>query len=125
MSSFDLSRDYRVPEDKIPPFVANTSALRVDQDNVIRIGRTRVTLDTLITVYEQGESAEEIVIHFDTLDLADVYEVISLYLRHKAEVTVYLEERNRIADEVRRQLKPLLPSRDLRDRLRARSNARS
>ena len=115
--------DYRVEDGKIPQFVRDSAALRVDLDNVIRMGRSRVTLDSVITVYEQGETPEEILLHFDTLDLADVYEVISLYLRHRAEVQAYLDERRRISEEVRRHLKPILPSRDLRDRVIARSDA--
>ena len=118
-----LHVEYRVQDSFIPAFVEETTALRVDRDNVIRVGRTRVTLDTLITVYEQGYSPEEIVESFNTLDPNHVCEVIVLYHRHHREVRSYLEEGERIGEEIRRHLKPVLPSRDFKDRIVPRSNA--
>lgn len=35
--------------------------LRANPDGVIRIGGTRVTLDTLVSAFKEGASAEEIV----------------------------------------------------------------
>ena len=45
-----------------------------------------MTLDTLVTAYEQGASPEEIVSRYTTLELADVYAIITHYLRHREEV---------------------------------------
>jgi uncharacterized protein (DUF433 family) len=36
----------------------------MDTDGVMRVGGTRVTLDTLVTIFEQGATAEEIVQRF-------------------------------------------------------------
>jgi hypothetical protein len=47
--------------------------LRQDAAEVIRIGRTQVTLEGVIGIYEQGASAEEIALRFDALDLHDIY----------------------------------------------------
>ncbi len=50
--------------------------LTVDDDGVIRVGRTHVTLDTVITAFLDGATAEEIAQQYPSLDLADVYSVI-------------------------------------------------
>jgi hypothetical protein len=42
--------------------VAETDPLKANEDGVILIGKTRVTLDTLVAVFKQGATAEEIVI---------------------------------------------------------------
>ena len=69
---------------------AELMPLQVDSDGVMRVGGTRVTLDTVIAIFEQGATAEEIVQRFPTLDLADVYFAIGYYLRHRQEVDDYL-----------------------------------
>ncbi|MBI1280716.1 MAG: DUF433 domain-containing protein [Anaerolineaceae bacterium] len=70
--------------------------LRTDQDGVIRVGNTRITLPVLIGTYNQGASAEQIVEDFDRLKLEDVHAVISYYLSHRAEVDTYIQ---RVDDE--------------------------
>jgi len=94
--------------------------LAADDDGVIRVGGTRVPLATVITAFHQGATPEEIVAGFDTLDLADVYAVIAYYLRHAAEVDVYLAEQRERAAEVRREVEARFPQAGLRERLLAR-----
>ena len=59
----------------------------------MRIGQSRINLDLVIEQYENGETPEELVRSYDTLVLADVYAVISYYLRHRDEVQAYLKGR--------------------------------
>ena len=73
--------------------VAYPAPLRTDEDGTVRVGGTRVRLDTVITAYQSGCGAEEIVLKFPTLNLADVYAVITYYLWHQEEVDGYLEVR--------------------------------
>ncbi len=54
--------------------------LRTDADGTVRVGGTRVTLDTIVGAYLDGATAEDIVDGFPTLELADVYAVLSYYL---------------------------------------------
>ena len=75
--------------------------LRTDADGVVRVGRTRVTLDTVVAAFEEGATAEEIVHQYPSLDLADVYSVIGFYLRHRSEVDAYLRQRQQQADAAR------------------------
>ncbi|HEX9945461.1 MAG TPA: DUF433 domain-containing protein [Thermoanaerobaculia bacterium] len=91
-------------------------------DGVVRVGGTRVTLDSVVHAFKAGSSAEDIVRKFPTLSLADVYAVISYYLRHKAEVEAYLEEREREAQELRQQIEAKFDTRGIREMLLARRN---
>lgn len=66
--------------------------LREDLGGAIRVGPTRVTLETLLHSYKRGESPEEIADSFSTLNIADIYSVIGYYLRHQSEVDAYLKQ---------------------------------
>jgi uncharacterized protein (DUF433 family) len=66
----------------------------------VHVAGTRVHLESIICAFEEGAAAEEIVMRFPTLRLADVYAVIAYYLRHKVEVQDYMRWRDRKAEEV-------------------------
>lgn len=69
--------------------------LRIDQDGVVRVGATRVSLDTIVAAYEEGFSAEEIAQQYPSVPLADVHAAISFYLQRREDVAAYLHERSR------------------------------
>jgi uncharacterized protein (DUF433 family) len=89
-------------------------------DGVIRIGGTRVTLDTLIDTFLTGASPEEIAQDFPVLRLDDIYAVLTYYLRHRDEVDSYLRERRSRAEAVRREIEAHSTQSGLRGRLLAR-----
>lgn len=91
-----------------------------DIHSVVRVSRTRVTLDTVVTAFLEGATAEEIVEQYPSFQLADVYSVIGYYLRHKAEVDAYLLERQHRAAEVRQEAQRRFNPTGIRDRLLAR-----
>src|SRR5947209_19786006 len=64
--------------------------IRLGEDGAVRVGPTRVTLETVIHYHSAGLTPEEIVESFDTLSLADVYATIGYYYRHKDEVDAFL-----------------------------------
>jgi uncharacterized protein (DUF433 family) len=94
--------------------------LHTDADGVVRVGNTRVTLDTIVATFSEGATAEEIVQKYPTVKLADVYVVIGYYLNHRAEVEAYLHHRQQQARAVR-QLNEART--DIRDRLLARRSS--
>ncbi len=94
--------------------------LRADADGVIRVGGTRVTLDTVIAAFSEGATAEEIAQQYPSLNLADVYLVISYYLRHSGEVEAYLSLRRAQADAVQTQNESRFDPVGVRGRLLAR-----
>jgi len=94
--------------------------LRVDEYGVMRIGQTRVRLDTVVTAWRQGESPEQIVENFDVLDLADVYAVISYYLHHRAEVDNHIARNQQEGARLRAEQEQRFPSTGIRERLLSR-----
>lgn len=97
-----------------------TIPLAMGKDGVIRVSKTRVTLDTIVDSYNQGETPEEIAEGFPTVPLADIYQVIGYYLRHAEELKPYFEEGERTAAEVRVMVESHCPPAGLRERLLAR-----
>ncbi|MDQ2829248.1 MAG: DUF433 domain-containing protein [Chloroflexota bacterium] len=78
--------------------------LRTDAHGTVRVGGTRVTLDSVVGAFLQGATAEDIVRKYPTLNLADVYAVLSYYLRRRADVDAYLREQEREAAAIRRRI---------------------
>ncbi|MCX6599100.1 MAG: DUF433 domain-containing protein, partial [Acidobacteria bacterium] len=70
--------------------------LAIDPNGVYRVGGTRVSLDSIVHAFEKGCSAEEIVEMFPSVSLPDVYQVIGYYLRHKADLELYLVSRKQM-----------------------------
>ena len=94
--------------------------LTVDAHGVLRVGNTRVTLDTVLAAFADGATAEEIVQQYPSLHLADVYSVIGYYLRHTTEVGVYLQQRHQQRETVRQQNEARFDPHGVRERLLAR-----
>ena len=63
--------------------------LRIDHTGTVRIGPTRVTLETVIRTFLQGATPEDIADAY-SLDLATTYATISYYLQNRQEVDAYL-----------------------------------
>ena len=94
--------------------------LETDADGVVRVRGTRVTLDTIVIAFNEGATAEEIVHQYPSLQLAEVYAVISYYLRRRSDVEAYLRQRQQQADEIRKQNESRFDPHGVRDRLLAR-----
>jgi uncharacterized protein (DUF433 family) len=99
--------------------------LEADQDGVMRLGNTRVTLDTVVHAFEQGHTAEEIVSHYPALRLADVYAVISYYLNNQAAVEAYLRQQEEAVQKIWEQLEAQPDYQGFRQRLIARHRAKT
>jgi uncharacterized protein (DUF433 family) len=78
--------------------------MKMDEHGSIRISGTRVTLDTIIARYRQGDSPEAIHEGFDTVPLTDIYAVIAYYLAHQDEVDAYLKQGAEEAARIRAKL---------------------
>ncbi len=92
-----------------------------DGQGGLRVTGTRVLLERIIHAFEDGATPEGIVQSYDTLQLDDVYAVLTWYLRHKAQVEEYLRKRSEEAEAIRRTIESRQPDRaELRARLMAR-----
>jgi uncharacterized protein (DUF433 family) len=94
--------------------------LKTDSDGVVRVGHTRVTLDSVIASFKEGATAEEIVAQYPSLLLADVYAVIGYYLQQQAEIEAYLNQRQQLVNQVRQQNEARFNQIGIRERLLAR-----
>ncbi len=103
-------------------FQAVSPPLRWDEAGGIRIGSSRVTLDSLLATYHNGSTPEEIAIQYSVLHLEDIYSTIAYYLNHRQEIDNYLEQRNQKAQQIRQQLTQKHNLVDLRQRLLTRQS---
>jgi uncharacterized protein (DUF433 family) len=94
--------------------------LSTDADGAVRVGGTRVTLDTVVAAFREGATAETIAEQYPSLQLDQVYTVIGYYIRHQDEVNEYLQRRRQEAERVRQENEARFPSVGIRDRLLAR-----
>lgn len=99
--------------------------LETNVDGVVCVAGTRVTLDTVVAAFNEGATAEEIAQQYPSLHLADVYSVISYYLRERSIVDAYLNQRQLEADSLRKQNQTRFDSSEIRDRLLARRKGHS
>jgi len=97
--------------------VAHPAPLRTDEHGVIRVGETRVTLETVLTAFKNGFGAEEIVLKYPTLNLTDVYAVIAYYLWNRSGIDAYLEHVQREANTRYEEYETHYPTVPIRERL--------
>lgn len=96
--------------------------LMTDEYRVIRVGGTCVPLETVVSSFEQGATAEQIVYQFPALKLADVYAVISYYLNHRKEMELYIKQVQAEEQRAQRFVDDKFDQRGIRDRLLARQS---
>ena len=94
--------------------------LHIDANGVARVGGTRVTLDTVVSSFLDGDSAEEIIEQYPALVLADVYTILAYYLNHRAEIDQYLVEQRQGTLETRQVVTARVNQTGIRQRLLAR-----
>jgi uncharacterized protein (DUF433 family) len=105
-----------------------TVPLTLTEFGTIRVGSSRVSLDSVVYHFKQGATAERIAESFPSLDLADIYAVIAYYLANRESVEEYLRRQEAEADALQQQIesdpKQLKATNQLRERIRARQAAR-
>ncbi len=67
-----------------------TPPLREDEIGAIRIGSSKVLLETVIRAFQDGAPPESIVHRYSTLSLSDIYNTIGYYLRYRDAVEAHL-----------------------------------
>lgn len=97
------------------------SPLRTDDRGVVRIGASRVTLESVVHAFDAGASAEEIVAGYPTLELADVYAVIAYVLKNRDEIDEYLARSAAEGEKAHREWEERYPTAELRRLLRERA----
>ena len=86
------------------------------RDDAYFVRGSRVSLDSIIIAFRNGDSPETIQDNFPTLKLAQVYGAITFYLGHQAEMDAYVEagrmafEEARCAQQIPEELRTRLQS---------------
>jgi Protein of unknown function (DUF433) len=102
-----------------------TVPLREEPPGILRIGKSRVLLELVLRAFKAGATPEAIVQSYDTLNLADVYAVVSRYLTAPGPFEEYLRLCDETAAETRRQIEEFQgPQDNLRAVLLARAKAK-
>lgn len=70
--------------------VAEKVYVRTDEHGSMRVAASRISLDSVVIGFQQGEAPETIQRNFPTLTLEEVYGAITYYLAHREEVDAYL-----------------------------------
>lgn len=94
--------------------------LLTDVHGVVRVGRSRVTLVSVVNAFRTGATAEEIAHQYPSVELADVYAVVSYYLRHRDKIDRYLHDNGVEVRAVREANEARFDPAGVRDRLLAR-----
>jgi uncharacterized protein (DUF433 family) len=90
---------------------AQAVPLRTSLDGVVYIGQTRVPLETVVAIFNEGSSPEEIAMQLPALTLSHIYQTIGYYLAHQEEVSMRMLRRqknirNRFMPKIRHALVP-------------------
>jgi uncharacterized protein (DUF433 family) len=106
----------------ITEFEVVSIPLETNQQGVIRVKGTRVSLDSILhAYYNEGATAEEIVLRFPTCTLENIYTIISWALNNPDFVSEYLALQAARRDQLEEEIKQKYPPNGLRERLLSRS----
>jgi len=99
--------------------------LREEPAGVFRVGQSRVLLELVLRAFKNGATPESIVLSYDTLNLVDVYAVITGYLLNPTPFDEYLRQCDEAASLTRRKIEASQgPQTNLREILLARARAK-
>ncbi len=91
--------------------------ISVNEAGVWRVAGTRVSVDTVVNLFNDGASPEEIAIRFDTLDLKKIYSLITYYLHNRERVDKYLADSEKEKRRILRGLDKNKPRAEFRQTL--------
>jgi hypothetical protein len=101
-----------------PPVVSTEPIpLVINRNEIVRIGSTRITLDSMVAAAHDGGATGEIVQQRPSRQLADVCVVFCDYLRHQCEVEAYLGEHQQHSEAMRQEGEARFSPHGVRDRL--------
>src|SRR5882724_1767477 len=100
--------DWRVHAFELPAV-----PLGEDADGIVRVLGSRVTLDSIVAVFDRGATPEEVVQSFPSLALGDVYSILAWVVARRAEVELYLERRRNEEAHAREEVERRSPTAEL------------
>ena len=74
-----------------------------------RIAGHRITVQTLVICHEQkGMSPDEILLHYPSITLSDIYAALAYYYDHREEIRTKMQESEAIVREIQRKTPSIL-----------------
>ena len=101
--------------------ITQAAPLTLWEDGSIRIGSSRIAIDSIVREFTSGATAEQIQDDFPSLSLREIYGAISYYLDYPDRVEEYLLGRDQEAAKVRQEVEDLARAGELRRRIRERT----
>lgn len=89
--------------------IAAKSYVHLDDQDIFRIGSTRISLESVVHAFLQGHSAEAIRDQYPELSLEEVYGAIAFYLANRNEVHQYLDKQQQKWAELKKALEKNVP----------------
>src|SRR5687768_10753961 len=94
--------------------------LAQDADGTVRVIGSRMTLDTVVSAFKRGNTAEQIQDSFPSLTLSQIYGAIAWYIDHQEEADEYLKERHTEAEGLRQEIEGEPKNAEFRETIRRR-----
>lgn len=98
--------------------------VHVEVNGAARIGDTRVTLEVILTAFEQGETPEQIVHAYPSLQLGDVCTLYAYYCRNKALFCQYLEQSRAQEQAIRQKIEAKYSTETIPQKIRQRPDTK-
>jgi uncharacterized protein (DUF433 family) len=95
---------------------ATREYVQPDSSGALRVGQSRVMLDSVLAAWGQGHSPETIRSQYPSLTLEEVYGAVAWSLAHPEQVESYLKQQDAVWDHWRRRSES--EASPLRERLR-------
>ena len=76
-----------------------------------------MSLLSVLTAFQRGDTPEQIVHSFPSLELSDVYAVVSYYLANKEDVDAWLESEEAEGERIRAEAETRFNQKGIRERL--------
>jgi len=108
-----------------PALNYDPSPVQEDTQGVFRVAGSRVTLDALVELYDQGATADEIALDFESLELHQVYTALGWYLANRSVLDDYLRAQASARVSARAEAERRCPPTALRTRLAMRRRERN
>ena len=91
------------------PSAATQATYVEEHDGAYRVAGSRVSLDSIVYAYWNGQSPESIAQSFPALTLEQVYGAITFYLAHRQEIDAYIESRDAEYERARQEARAKNP----------------
>ena len=78
--------------------------LTQDDNGTIRVKGSRITIDTLVAAYLQGDTVGDIHEGFPSVSPEKIEKIISWYLANRSELDEYIRQRDEEAEILRREI---------------------